>query len=393
MSAGRQAVDHTGRVTPRVSVARITLDSGDGTFEIGRDAFPAFESLGRLGVHVQSDRVKAARPDASYVETALAALAQACQELGVAEASIAFVDTVEPPPRTGLRFGFKGAFTPDYPAIIWVFANWTSRAELPGTVRHEAAHLAFARTHTAEESAGHSGPSEDFALAFEAGVDGLSGPMSPRSSRRPMNRRSSTKEAHPMRRIIVVEFLTLDGVMQAPGDPNEDPSGGFDKGGWQRDYFDDALGASIIGALAETGGFLLGRRTYEIFAAHWPKQPPEDPLASTFNDLPKWVVSSSLREPLPWQNSTLIQGDIAAAIRELRAGPGKDIQVIGSGELVQTLIQHDLVDEYRLMIHPIVMGIGKRLFRAEGTIAKLRLVDSTPTSTGVLIARYAPDRS
>jgi dihydrofolate reductase len=196
-----------------------------------------------------------------------------------------------------------------------------------------------------------------------------------------------------MRKIVVVEFLTLDGVMQAPGDPNEDRSGGFDKGGWQRDYFDDILGASILGALAETGGFLLGRRTYEIFAAHWPKQPPEDPLAGTFNDLPKWVVSTSLREPLPWRNSTLIRGDVADAVAKLRAGDGKDIQVIGSGELVQTLIRDDLVDEYRLMIHPIVMGSGKRLFRDEGTIAKLRLVDSTPTSTGVLIARYEPNRS
>jgi dihydrofolate reductase len=196
-----------------------------------------------------------------------------------------------------------------------------------------------------------------------------------------------------MRKIVVVEFLTLDGVMQAPGDPNEDRSGGFEKGGWQRDYFDDILGASILGALAETGGFLLGRRTYEIFAAHWPKQPPEDPLAGTFNDLPKWVVSTSLREPLPWRNSTLIRGDVADAVAKLRAGDGKDVQVIGSGELVQTLIRDDLVDEYRLMIHPIVMGSGKRLFHDEGTIAKLRLVDSTPTSTGVLIARYEPSRS
>ena len=163
-------------MTPRVSVARITLDSGDGTFEIGRESFPQFESLGRLGVHIQSDRVRAARPEAAYVETALAALAQACRELGVAQASIAFVDSVVPPTLTGLRFGLKGAFTPDYPTIIWVFANWTNLAELPSTVRHEAAHLAFARTHTAEESAGHSGPSEDFALAFEAETAAGPGP-------------------------------------------------------------------------------------------------------------------------------------------------------------------------------------------------------------------------
>jgi dihydrofolate reductase len=195
-----------------------------------------------------------------------------------------------------------------------------------------------------------------------------------------------------MRKIIVVEFLTLDGVMQAPGDPNEDRSGGFERGGWQRDYFDDMLGSAIVGALSETGGFLLGRRTYEIFAAHWPNQPAEDPLAGTFNDLPKWVVSTTLREPLGWQNSTLIQGDVASGIAAVRAGDGKDIQVIGSGDLVQTLIEHDLVDEYRLMIHPIVMGTGKRLFR-DGAAARLRLVESKPTTTGVIINRYEPDRA
>jgi dihydrofolate reductase len=180
--------------------------------------------------------------------------------------------------------------------------------------------------------------------------------------------------------------------MQAPGSPDEDRSGGFDHGGWQLSYFDDTLGASILGALEETGGFLLGRRTYDTFAAHWPNQPADDPLAGTFNELPKWVVSSTLRAPLTWQNSTLIQGDAVKGISDVRAGDGKDIQVIGSGELVQTLMKHDLVDEYRLMIHPIVMGSGKRLFRDEAAAARLRLVESTPSSTGVLIARYVPDR-
>ena len=156
---------------PRVGVAKITLDAADGTFVIGRDAFPHFSWFKRLGVHVQSDRVKPARPEPAYVEAALTALAEACRQLGVPEASVAFVDTVEPPPATGLRFGFKGAFTTEYPAIIWVFANWTTPAELRTTVRHEAAHLAFARTHTAEESEGHSGPSEDFARAFEEQTD------------------------------------------------------------------------------------------------------------------------------------------------------------------------------------------------------------------------------
>jgi hypothetical protein len=154
-------------VSPRVAVATVPVESADGTFSIGREAFPEFGFFKRLGVHVQSDQVRVAKPDAAYVETALAALDEACRQLGVPEARVAFVDTVIPPPATGLRYGFKGAFTTDYPTVIWIFANWTTLAELRGIVRHEAAHLAFARTHTPEESAGHSGPSEDFALAFE----------------------------------------------------------------------------------------------------------------------------------------------------------------------------------------------------------------------------------
>jgi hypothetical protein len=154
-------------VQPRVGVAKLDIESADGTFTIGREAFPQFAFYARLGVHVQSDQVRVAHPDRAYVETALAALAEACRQLGVPEADVAFVDTVIPPPPTGLRYGFKGSFTTDRPTVIWVFANWTTLAELRGVVRHEAAHLAFARTHTAEESAGHSGPSEDFALAFE----------------------------------------------------------------------------------------------------------------------------------------------------------------------------------------------------------------------------------
>jgi dihydrofolate reductase len=193
-----------------------------------------------------------------------------------------------------------------------------------------------------------------------------------------------------MPKIIVSEFLTLDGVMQAPGSPDEDRSGGFDQGGWQLNYFDDTLGKAIMDVLAVTGGLLLGRRTYEIFAAHWPNQPAEDPLAGTFNDMPKYVASTTLKEPLRWQNSTLIKGDVADGVAKLKKEAGKDIQVIGSGTLVETLAGHDLVDEYRLMIHPIVMGKGKRLFRGEGSPKKLRLIDSKTTSTGVLILTYTP---
>jgi dihydrofolate reductase len=193
-----------------------------------------------------------------------------------------------------------------------------------------------------------------------------------------------------MRKIIVSEFLTLDGVMQAPGDPNEDRSGGFDEGGWQLNYFDDVFGQTVMGGLSEAGGFLLGRKTYEIFAAWWPNQPADDPLAPTMNAMQKYVVSTSLSEPLAWENSTLINGDVPGRIAKLKEEDGKDIRVIGSGELVQTLIQHGLIDEYSLMIHPLILGKGKRLFRDGTAPARLRLADSKTTTKGVLILTYEP---
>ncbi len=152
---------------PRVAVAHVAVSSPDGTFSIGREAFPQFEEMRAIGVHVQSDRVRVAQPSAAYVEEALAALTEASIELGVPEVLVAFVETVDRPPRFGLRYGFQGGFTTDLPNQIWIFVNWTRQDELRRVVRHEAAHLAFARTHTPEESAGHAGPSEDFALAFE----------------------------------------------------------------------------------------------------------------------------------------------------------------------------------------------------------------------------------
>lgn len=154
-------------MTPLVGVADVKVESADGIFQIGRDAYPQFAWLKRLGVRVQSDEVRLADPDPAYVAAALAALSEACTQLGVPESSIVFVDIVIPPPVTSLRFGFKGAFTTDDPTLVWIFANWTSLSEVRGVVRHEAAHLAFARTHPAEESEGHSGPSEDAARAFE----------------------------------------------------------------------------------------------------------------------------------------------------------------------------------------------------------------------------------
>ena len=193
-----------------------------------------------------------------------------------------------------------------------------------------------------------------------------------------------------MPELIVNEFLTLDGVMQAPGAKDEDRSGGFERGGWQLEYFDDVFGSTIMEGLAAAGGFLLGRRTYEIFAAHWPNQPAADPLTGTFNALPKYVVSTTLAEPLPWENSRLIRGDVPAELGKLKAEPGKELQVIGSGQLVQTLMQDGLVDEYRLWIHPILLGSGRRLFGVADAPIRLRLIDVKPTTTGVLIATYEP---
>jgi dihydrofolate reductase len=191
-----------------------------------------------------------------------------------------------------------------------------------------------------------------------------------------------------MPKIVVSQFLTLDGVMQAPGDPDEDRSGGFDQGGWQLAYFDEVFGNFVMEGFAATGGLLLGRLTYQNFARHMPNQPDDDPVAGPMNEWRKYVVSTSLAEPLEWQNSTLIKGDVPAEIAKLKEGEGKDIQVMGSGELVQTLIRHDLVDEYRLMIHPLVLGGGKRLFERETPLTRFRLLDSKASGKGVLLLTY-----
>ena len=150
------------------------------------------------------------------------------------------------------------------------------------------------------------------------------------------------------------------------------------------------MGRAAIEGLAASGGLLLGRRTYEIFAGFWPTAPADDPLAKIINGLPKYVVSTTLQEPLPWANSHLLQGDVAQAVGELKGQDGGDLRVLGSGELVQTLMEQDLVDVYALMIHPLVVGGGKRLFRDGNPGTSLRLVESTTTSTGVLIVSYVP---
>jgi dihydrofolate reductase len=192
-------------------------------------------------------------------------------------------------------------------------------------------------------------------------------------------------------RIVVSEFLTLDGVMQAPGGKDEDTSGGFEHGGWQLDneYIDDVGGQAIVESFESSDGMLLGRRTYDIFAAFWPTS-DEEPFAGLMNNMKKYVASRTLEEPLEWQNSELLQGDTVQAVRELKEKPGRDLVVIGSGDFAQTLIDNDLVDEYRLMIHPIVVGGGKRLFRDGNPLAKLRLVDSKTSTTGVLFLTYVP---
>ena len=189
-------------------------------------------------------------------------------------------------------------------------------------------------------------------------------------------------------KVLVTTFLSLDGVMQAPGGTDEDRSGGFDHGGWLVPFADEDMGRLVVDAIARADGFLLGRKTYEIFAEHWPRvTDPDDPVARALNTLPKYVASKTLNE-VEWNNSTLIRGNVVEEIRALKRRPGGELQVHGSGGLAQTLIQNDLVDEYRLWSFPVILGRGKRLF-AEGTVpATLKLVDSKTTSTGVAIHTY-----
>ncbi|MCL4368500.1 MAG: dihydrofolate reductase family protein [Actinobacteria bacterium] len=189
-------------------------------------------------------------------------------------------------------------------------------------------------------------------------------------------------------RLTVTTFLTLDGVMQGPGGPDEDRSGGFDHGGWLVPYADEDMNRYVAEQFAAVDGFLLGRRTYEIFAAWWPHVTDEsDPVAARLNSLPKYVASRTLQS-VAWNNSTLLAGDVAEEVGKLRDQPGRELQVHGSGDLIQTLMRHDLVDEYRLWVYPVVLGSGKRLFRDGIVPRSLRLLDSKKTSTGVLMNTY-----
>ena len=194
-----------------------------------------------------------------------------------------------------------------------------------------------------------------------------------------------------MRKVIANEFMSLDGVAQAPGGPDEDTSGGFAHGGWHMGYFDDLSQKWVLESIVEAGGFLLGRRTYEIFAAYWPNAPEEEQvIAEPLNTKPKYVASTTLAEPLAWQNSMLLHGDIAEAVADLKREDGGDLHMIGSTQLVQALIEHGLVDEFRLMINPVTLGGGKRIFRDDGSLRRLRLVNSEATTTGAILATYAP---
>jgi dihydrofolate reductase len=194
-----------------------------------------------------------------------------------------------------------------------------------------------------------------------------------------------------MRKVIVNEWMTLDGVVQAPGTADEDTTGGFEHGGWHLRYFDDISREWVVENLTEAGGFLLGRRTYEILAAYWPNAPEEEQVvARPLNMRPKYVASTTLTGPLAWQNSMVLQGEVAEAVAALKREDGADLHVIGSAKLVRTLIEHDLVDEFRLMIDPVVVGGGKRIFRDDGVLRTLRLVDGRMTTTGAILATYAP---
>jgi dihydrofolate reductase len=193
-----------------------------------------------------------------------------------------------------------------------------------------------------------------------------------------------------MSKLAVVEFVTLDGVMQGLGSPDEDRDGGFEYGGWGAPYGDEVLGrAAAKGGDVATASYLFGRRTYEKMAAHWPNEPDDNLIAARLNTAPKYVVTNTLTT-LEWAGSHVLPGDARTSVRELKNRGDGTIVVLGSGMLVQTLVEHDLIDEYRVFVHPLVLGKGKRLFRERSRPLPLQLIDCTPTTTGVLLLTYQP---
>ena len=193
-----------------------------------------------------------------------------------------------------------------------------------------------------------------------------------------------------MRRLIASTFASLDGIMQAPGGPEEDPSGAFALGGWMFAYREDqSMDISTAGFDGKDRELVLGRRTYEIFEAYWPNQPDDHPIAKTFNATRKYVASRTLTA-LRWNNSTLLHGDVVSAIGALKIQPGPDLQIIGSGNLIQTLQSASLIDEYNVWTFPVVLGRGKRLFSETAKPSALRLVRSQVSTTGVVMSTYVP---
>lgn len=192
-----------------------------------------------------------------------------------------------------------------------------------------------------------------------------------------------------MRKLIASTFVSLDGVMQAPGGPQEDPSGGFALGGWSFSFWDELMGQTLSGFDGRDRELVLGRRTYEIFEAHWPYQPSDDPVAQTLNSARKHVASRTLGA-LEWANSTLLGPDVAGAVAALKAKPGLDLQIIGSAGLIQSLQAVSLIDEYNVWTFPVVLGRGKRLFEASAQPQALRLVSSRASTTGVVMSTYVP---
>jgi dihydrofolate reductase len=191
--------------------------------------------------------------------------------------------------------------------------------------------------------------------------------------------------------VVVFTSLSLDGVMQAPGRPDEDTRDGFEHGGWAIPYSDPVMAEMATKDMANTGAILLGRRTYQDFYSFWPHQ-KDNPYTEVLDNTLKYVASTTLREPLPWRNSALLEGDAADAVAALKRQQDKDMVVLGSGELARSLMRRDLVDRYVLLIHPLVLGSGRHLFQAGGLPAAVRLVDARTTTTGVVIATYEKER-
>ncbi|MCU1519343.1 MAG: hypothetical protein JWQ75_4064 [Pseudarthrobacter sp.] len=193
-----------------------------------------------------------------------------------------------------------------------------------------------------------------------------------------------------MRKISVTNNVSLDGVMQAPGRADEDTRGGFDRGGWAVPYNDPVMGQAMGEGMAQTGALLLGRRTYEDFAGYWPYQ-TNNPFTEVLDNIQKYVASTTLSEPLPWRNSTLLRGDASDTVAALKEEPGPDIAILGSGELIQSLRRRNLIEAYILLIHPLILGHGRRLFPDGIPPQELRLTGSVTTTTGVIIATYRTD--